>query len=104
MRLIVSVDRVISIESAGNYVTILYENNGKLMRYSLRNSLKNIESLCVQHSLIRCHRSYYINLLRVKLLRKEADSLYAEIDLPGVDDIPISKSYAADVMQRFGER
>jgi hypothetical protein len=101
VKLIVSVDRVVYIESAGNYVTILYENNHRMVRYSLRNTLKNIEELCASHSLVRCHRSYYINLHRVKLLRKEHDGIYAEIDAEGVNDIPVSKSYAPEVMQRF---
>lgn len=101
VKLIVSTDRVITIESAGNYVNILYENNNKLTRYSLRNTLKGIEEICDSHSLVRCHRSYFINLHKVKLLRKESDGVYAEIDVEGVNDIPVSKSYASDVMQRF---
>ena len=101
VKLIVSTDRVITIESAGNYVNILYENNNKLTRYSLRNTLKGIEEICDSHSLVRCHRSYFVNLHKVKLLRKESDGVYAEIDVEGVNDIPVSKSYAADVMQRF---
>ena len=104
VKLIVSTDRVISIESAGNYVNILYENNGKLVRFSLRNTLKGIEELCDSYSLVRCHRSYFINLHKVKLLRKESDGVFAEIDAEGVEDIPVSKSYAADVMQRFASR
>ena len=71
---------------------------------SLRNTMKGIEDACSQHSLIRCHRSYYLNLDRVKLLRKAPDGLYAEIDVDGVDDIPVSKSYAATVTQRFAEK
>ena len=104
VKLIVSTDRVISIESAGNYVNILYENNGKLVRFSLRNTLKGIEELCDSYSLVRCHRSYFINLHKVKLLRKESDGVFAEIAAEGVEDIPVSKSYAADVMQRFASR
>lgn len=101
VKLIVSADRVIMIESAGNYVTILYENNQRLMRYSLRNTLKGIEEVCEGHSLVRCHRSYFVNLRRVKLLRRGSDGVYAEMDCEGVEDVPVSKSYAAEVMQRF---
>lgn len=104
VKLAVATNHVIAIESAGNYVNILYETGGRTTRYSLRNTLKGIEGLCDSHSLVRCHRSYYINLGRVKLLRKEADGVYAEIDMEGVDDIPVSKSYAAEVMQKFSER
>lgn len=104
VKLVVCIDSIIAIESAGNYVNILYETGGKLLRYSLRNTLKGVEELCRNHSLVRCHRSYFINLHKVKLLRKENDGIYAEIDHEGVGDIPVSKSYAADVMQRFSEK
>jgi DNA-binding LytR/AlgR family response regulator len=104
VKLVVSSDHVICIEAAGNYVTILYVTGSRLMRYSLRNTLKGIEELCAGGSLVRCHRSYYINLNKVKILRKSSDGVYAEIDHEGVDDIPVSKSYAADVMQRFAEK
>ncbi len=104
VKLIVSSERVICIESAGNYVTILYENAGRLTRYSLRNTLKGIEELCQSHRLVRCHRSWFINLDRVRLLRKAPDGVYAEMDAEGVSDIPVSKSYSSEVMQRFAER
>lgn len=104
VRLVVGSDNIISIESAGNYVTILYLTGNKLKRYSLRNTLKGIEELCSGGSLVRCHRSYYLNLNHVKLLRKASDGIYAEIDHDGVEDIPVSKSYAAEVSQRFAEK
>lgn len=102
-KLVVSTENIISIEAAGNYVTILYVSGGRLMRYSLRNTLKGIENLCAGSSLARCHRSYFLNLDKVKLLRKASDGVYAEIDFEGVNDIPVSKSYAADVMARLAE-
>ena len=104
VKLVVGIDSVLTIEAAGNYVTILYLTGNRLMRYSLRNTLKGIEELCGDSTLVRCHRSYYINLTKVKLLRKASDGIYAEIDCEGVPDIPVSKSYAKEVMQRFGEK
>ncbi len=104
VKLVVGADNVICIEAAGNYVTILYNSGTRLMRYSLRNTLKGIEETCSDGPLIRCHRSYYINLKKVKLLRKSPDGIYAEIDCEGVDDIPVSKSYSAEVMHRFAEK
>ena len=46
VKLVVGAERIISLESAGNYVTILYNDDGKLVRYSLRNTLKGIEDNC----------------------------------------------------------
>lgn len=100
-RLVLAAPKVISIESAANYVDILYDNNGTASRFSLRTTLKAIEPLCVDHGLVRCHRSYLLNLKKVKLLRKTPDGIMAEIDFPGVEDIPVSKSYAGEVIKRF---
>ena len=100
-RLVLPAPRVISIESAANYVDILYDNNGTASRFSLRTTLKAIEPLCAQHGLVRCHRSYFVNLQKVKVLRKTPDGLMAEIDFPGVEDIPVSKSFAGEVIKRF---
>jgi len=101
VRMVVSSDNIICIESAGNYVTLLYLHSGRLNRYSLRNTMKGIEPLCDGTSLARCHRSYYINLSHVRLLRKTADGLVAEMDTDGVDDVPVSKSFAAEVSERI---
>lgn len=100
MKLAVAKNRIIYIESAGNYVTIVYDNDGRQVRYALRNTLKGIEELCSANGLERCHRSYFLNLARVKLLRRDGDGLLAEIDFPGVEPIPVSKSYMGEVMHK----
>ena len=103
VKLVVGAERVISIESAGNYVTILYDNDGKLVRYSLRNTLKSIEDICKANGLVRCHRSYFVNLNKIKIIRRNTEGIYAEIDHSGVDDIPVSKTYAPELMRLFSE-
>ena len=103
VKLVVGAERVNSIESAGNYVTILYDNDGKLVRYSLRNTLKSIEDICKANGLVRCHRSYFVNLNKIKIIRRNAEGIFAEIDHSGVDDIPVSKTYAPELMRLFSE-
>lgn len=102
VKLVVGADRVISLESAGNYVTILYDDDGKLVRYSLRNTLKAMEELAGVSGLVRCHRSFFVNLSHVRTLRRTPQGLYAEIGHSGVGDIPVSKSYASDMLRLFG--
>ncbi|MBR1516968.1 MAG: LytTR family transcriptional regulator [Bacteroidales bacterium] len=100
-KLLVDLNTVYSVESAGNYVNIVYEDNEKIQRFSLRNSMKGVEEVCEKHGLVRCHRSYYINLRKVKLIRKDSTGSYAVLQRPGLSDIPISKPYAAQVAQLF---
>lgn len=101
VRLVVGADKVISIESAGNYVNILYYKSDQLVKFSLRNTLKGIEELCTANDIVRCHRSYFVNLHKIKLIRKEADGFFAELDIEGVDNIPISKLYASDLVSKI---
>ena len=101
VRLVLAASKVITLESAGNYVDILYDDNGRAARFSLRNTLKEIEPLCTQHGLVRCHRSFFLNLNKVKVLRRTNDGVLAEIDFPGVDDVPVTKSYVGEVFKRF---
>ncbi len=102
-KLVVSAERVISLESAGNYVNILYDDNGKLVRYSLRNTLKGIEKVCNSNGLIRCHRSFFINLNKIKIIRRTSEGVYAEMDAPNVGNIPVSKTYAPELLRLFSE-
>ncbi|MGN0187446.1 MAG: LytR/AlgR family response regulator transcription factor [Paludibacteraceae bacterium] len=101
VKLVVDADRIIYIESAGNYVNIIYENAGKVVRYSLRNTMKGIEEACTANGIVRCHRSYFVNLRHVKLLKRDADSILAEIGIAGVDAVPISKTYSGDIVRQF---
>lgn len=103
-KLLVGLDKIYSIESAGNYVNVVYEDNGTLQRFSLRNSMKGVEATCQQNGLVRCHRSYYINLRKIKLIRKDANGTFAEMQHSGLSDIPISKIYAAEVAHLFSTR
>lgn len=101
IKLAVNANQVISIEAAANYVTILYEDDERLVRFALRNTLKSIELICEGSQLVRCHRSFLINTEKIKLLRKDPSGLFAEMRVAGVDDIPVSKTYSSHIMQRF---
>ncbi|MBQ9639063.1 MAG: LytTR family transcriptional regulator [Bacteroidales bacterium] len=96
-------DSIIYIESAGNYVDIVYESGDKVDRYCLRNTLKSIEATCTQNGLVRCHRSYLVNLRKVKMLRHESDGVYAVLHVHSLADIPVSKTYAAEVARLYSQ-
>ena len=68
LRLLVKLGNLFYIESADNYVNIYYLNKSKVSRFILRNSLKNIEESLTEFGLIRCHRSFIVNIEKVKVL------------------------------------
>lgn len=104
LRLSVSSDNILYIESSDNYVIVHYDNLGKHKKYLLRNTLKNIESFLGKSSILRCHRSFLVNFSRVKILRRTKEGLVLELDAENMPELPVSKSYQASVSQKlFGE-
>jgi DNA-binding LytR/AlgR family response regulator len=89
------------LEAADNYVIIHYADHGKLARYIIRNSLKNMEAGLMDSGVIRCHRSYMVNFERVKIIKKERDGLVIELDEVEKHSIPVSKTYVEQVMKIF---
>lgn len=101
LRFSVRKENLLYIESAENYVSICYLNKGKVSKYLLRDTLKKIEENFAGTDVIRCHRSYIVNFEKVKVIRKDRDTLMLELDNPSGTDIPVSKTYVSAVMQTF---
>lgn len=103
VKLSVRPEMVYYLESADNYVTIHYVNGGKLDKMMIRNTLKNIEWRFRDKGLIRCHRSYIINIRKVSAIRRQDSDVVVDFGDGRVPAIPISKGYNEVVMQYFGE-
>jgi len=101
LRFSVKKESMLYLESAENYVSICYLNKGKISKYLLRNTLKKMEDLFSGSEIIRCHRSYMVNFMKVKVIRKDKDGLVLELDSPTALDIPVSKTYVDSVMKTF---
>lgn len=94
LKLVIASGAVLYLQSDENYVKVNYVEAGKLKNYVLRNSMKTIEESARSHGLVRCHRSYIVNPKHVSVLRKDPEGLIvAELDVPGVPAIPVSKRY-----------
>lgn len=97
-------DNLLYIESADNYATIYYLNKSKQSHYLLRNSLKWMEdNLTKDTPLVRCHRSYIVNMDKVKILKKVKGGIVLELDEEETPDLPVSKTYYASFMQKFSQ-
>lgn len=93
------------LESAENYVNICYLNKGRISKYMLRDTLKKIEEKFSGTEIVRCHRCYIVNFDKVRVIRKDKDGLKLELDLdlPSAGDIPVSRTYVANVMKAFSK-
>lgn len=93
---------VLYIEAADNYTIIHYLSGDKEDTLILHNSLKNIAETFSSQGMVRCHRGFLVNLENVKYLRKEKDGLVLEI-ASCERLIPVSKTYAEDVVKQFAK-
>ena len=99
MRLSVKREDLIMIESADNYICIWYLNNDQIKKTLIRNTMKRVAEQMKGSSVQRCHRSYMINMDRVKVLRRDKDGVFIEFGIEGVLDVPISRTYINNITQ-----
>jgi len=78
--------------SEDNYVKIFYEQDGVVRNSMIRTTAKNIED-DLEGQITRCHRSYLINIAKVRFFNNDRDNLYVILDQDGINPIPVSRSY-----------
>ena len=104
LKISIMLDNLLYVDSADNYATIHYLNKSRLSHFLIRNSLKWMEeNLTIDSPLVRCHRSFIVNLDKVKVLRKTKDGIYLDLDAENTPDIPVSKTYYERVMNKFSK-
>ncbi|MBR0174190.1 MAG: LytTR family transcriptional regulator [Bacteroidales bacterium] len=105
MKLSVRLKNIYYIESDDNYIKVWYQDyTGSIKQYMLRCRLKTVEESFEGSDLVRCHRKYIINMVKVQVLHKEKDGYYADLGIDSIGDVPVSKTYEALVLGRFNER
>jgi DNA-binding LytR/AlgR family response regulator len=93
---------VLYLESSDNYVTIYYMDDGAVKKELVRNTLKRVESEFGDKGLMRCHRSFIINIQNIETIRKVSRSY--QIKLKNTDTfIPVSKSFIPQVKELISQ-
>ena len=101
LQLSVAKENLLYIESADNYICIWYTKNEQLKKQLMRITMKDISEQLADTNIVRCHRSYMVNLDLVKVMRREKENLFLELGVPNVREIPISKTYGEQVLRRL---
>lgn len=94
---------ILYIQGSDNYLTVWYQAQNKVTRFMLRNTLRTMEDELKQESIIRCHRSYLVNVEKVKLIRREKEGLVLELDSIPPSIVPVSRTYMNEVLTAFGQ-
>lgn len=101
LQLSVAKENLLYIESADNYICIWYQKGDMLKKKLMRITMKDISEQLADTNIMRCHRSYMVNLDLVKVMRREKENIFLELGVPNVKEIPISKTYGESVMRRL---
>lgn len=101
LQLSVAKENLLYIESADNYICIWYQKGETLKKKLMRITMKEISEQLADTNIVRCHRSYMINLDLVKVMRREKENIFLELGVPNVKEIPISKTYGESVLRRL---
>lgn len=94
LKLSIAPSSVLYVKSEFNYLKIHYLSGGRVKEYTLRNSMKSLGESVPAQALVRCQRSYFVNPAHVKVLWKDKEGfIYADLDIPDLPSIPVSKQY-----------
>lgn len=99
MRLSIRRENLVLIESADNYVCVYYLNGDKAKKSMVRNTLSRVAERLQGDRIVRCHRSYMINLDHAKVLHRDKEGVFVELGIEGMPDVPISRTYADNVKE-----
>lgn len=88
------------IECADNYSTFVYYTGGIKKKHILRGSLKFFMQQVKNNSIVRCHRTFIVNLQVVKQLTGNSQGYNLVMENTG-EKIPVSRKHANDVISKY---
>lgn len=93
LRLTISLDSLYYLESEDNYIKVHYKHNDKIATYMLRCRTKSVEEALRDTVMKRCHRSYIVNISKIRFIHDEQRLHFITLDDDSIRRIPLSKSY-----------
>ncbi len=91
------------IEAVGNYANVALQGQDTVNRNLFRTTLKSLEQDNAVKGVMRCHRSYIVNLEQVSKVKGNAQGLKLHLkDCP--DIVPVSRKYIPLVKAYFDQQ
>ena len=87
------------IESSDNYSTVYYEKQEKLQKDLLRSSLTRLENQISSENIVRCHRSFIVNLDKVVKVTGNAQGYKLHLGTPELL-VPVARKYS-EIVERL---
>ncbi len=97
----ININQLLVIEANGNYINVYYEENDKLIKEMIRNTLKNTEDITEKHSnIIRCHKSYIVNLSKLKKVTGNAQGYKLTFNHLSFT-VPVSRNLSKKILNQI---
>ncbi len=97
-----STDSLLMIQSQDNYSKVMFDNDGKNDSKLIRSSLKQLEDQIDYPFIVRCHRSFIVNLAKVEEVSGNARDF--KVKLKNYPEwIPISREAYKNITSLFAE-
>lgn len=99
-KLIIDENDFLCVQSMENYCSFYYVEKNQLQKTVIRISLSNALQQTETQFIKKCHRSYIVNLKKVKHLKGNAQGyklFLSEIDF----EIPVSRSFISDIIPQL---
>lgn len=98
----IPLNTLLCIRAVENYIEVCFDENKKVKKHILRNTLKEVENVFENHSqIIKCHRSYLVNLEKISSFSGNAQGLKLHLITPNEVEIPVSRSYVEEIKKRL---
>ncbi len=98
LRLTISLDSLYYLESEDNYIKVHYKHNDKIATYMLRCRTKSVEEALRDTVMKRCHRSYIVNISKIRFIHDEHRLHFITLDDDSIRRLPLSKSYYESIL------
>lgn len=99
LELKLKLDNFLFAESGNQYVIIHYLEQDVIKKHIVRTRLKKLLESYTELPLKQCHRSYAINLMKIKSLKRNDGKLFLLIDNVKAFKVPVSKSYMEEIKE-----
>lgn len=92
----ISKDAILYFEAQDNYVAIQYLDSDTSKRELLRTTMRTLEEKLEPYSMVRCHRSFMVNLNNVIKVKGNAHKLNLYVTNSKLP-VPVSRSYVSKI-------
>ena len=101
LKLTIHSDSLYYMESQDNYIKVHYKYQDKIHSYMLRCRTKTLEENLTETSMVRCHRSYMVNVMQINHIKKSAQGRFVVLNDTNIEPIPVSRSYFKNLVEKI---